>query len=207
MKKSAFSLVAFMLAFAPMVFGGCGSTEPSRFYVLNSLGADMTGGRFVVSEEKITIGVGPVELPEYLDRPQIMTRKSPNQLELTEFERWAEPLRESFPRALAENLSVLLETDRILIFPWKKSAPIDYQVAVNVIRFDGKPGENASLAARWTLYGKGGEEILAQKKSTILESTSGEEYEALIAAKSRALQSLSREIASAIKNQSDIGKE
>ena len=140
--------------------------------------------------------------PGRLDRAQIVTRTSQNQFHMAEFDRWAEPLEDTFSRVLAENLSVLLSTENVHVFPWKKSTAIDYQVAVNVISFDGKLGESASLTARWTLFGKGGDEILAQRRSTFVESTGEQGYEALVIAESRALESLSREIASAIQEMS-----
>jgi len=72
--------------------------------------------------------VGPVELPEYLDRPQIMTCESRNELQFAEFDRWAGSLEKAFSRVLAVNLSILLSTDRVAVYPWK-TTPIDHQVA------------------------------------------------------------------------------
>jgi uncharacterized lipoprotein YmbA len=198
MKNLGFCVSVGVLAFSLAIFGGCGSTDPSRFYTLSALGPEEAGGQAILGDSEVIIGVGPVTLPEYLARSQIITRESPNQLGLAEFERWAEPLEESLPRTLAENLSVLLGTDKIIVFPWKKSITIDCQIAVDVIRFDGTLGGDTSLYVRWTLFGKGGDELLAQKKSTIIESMDGEDYEALVAAESRALEKLSREIATEI---------
>jgi hypothetical protein len=145
------------------------------------------------------IGVGPVELQEYLNRPQIVTRQSPNRLELAEFDRWIEPLKKSLPRILAENLSALLGTERVAVFPWKNSTKIDYQVVVTVIRFDGEPGVNAMLVARWTILERESRATLLSRKSEIAEPVDAEGYEALVSAKSRALATLSREIAAELR--------
>jgi uncharacterized lipoprotein YmbA len=110
---------------------------------------------------------------------------------------WAEPLRDSFTRVLAENLSLLLATERVAIFPWQGGNP-EYQVVVNVIQFLGQPGGDVALVALWSLLGKQGQEVLVSKKSSFREPTGGQDYEALATAMSRTVAALSRAIAAAI---------
>ena len=115
------------------VLGGClGGSSPSRFYLLSPLSASESP----VAASGVAIGVGPISLPQYLDRSQIVTRKGENQLHLAEFDRWAESLQKSFTRVLVLNLSTLLSTDRVALHPWNRSTPIDYQVIVDVARCD-----------------------------------------------------------------------
>jgi uncharacterized lipoprotein YmbA len=152
------------------------------------------------SDHCIAVGVGPIELPEYLDRPEIVTRASPNALYLAQFDQWAEPLETNFTRVLAENLYSLLCADPIAVFPWGGSARIDYQVVVDVVQFDGEVGGDASLSARWSIFGMNGDEALATGKSSFTEPAGAQDYEALVAAKSRAIGDLSRQIARALKN-------
>jgi uncharacterized protein len=102
------TLVASLLG-----LGACAST-PSRFYVLNTLPASETVPA-TAAERGPVIGVGPITLPKYLDRPQIVTRASRNQLALGEFDRWAEPLQDNVLRVLAQNLMLLIPTDHILL--------------------------------------------------------------------------------------------
>jgi uncharacterized lipoprotein YmbA len=166
---------------------------------LHSLSNSETEQQPVAEKSDIAIGVGPVEFPDYLNRPQIVTRTSPNQLELAEFDRWAEPLRANFSRVLAENLSILLSTDRVVIFPWKKPIPINYQIEVDVSRFDGMFGRNVTLKTRWTLFGNSGKKVMLVRKSTLSEQTLTSDYKEMVAAQSRVLASLSREIAASIK--------
>jgi uncharacterized lipoprotein YmbA len=147
----------------------------------------------------MAIGVGPIKLPEHLDRPQIVTRSSSNQLRLAEFDRWAGPLQDDFSRILAENLSILLSTDRVSLYPWRRSVPIDFQVVVDVTRFDGELGGNALLIARWSVFRGRDKKVLFMERSRISETSRAQDYEAIVAAQSRALGQLSREIADAIK--------
>ncbi len=182
------------------ILSGCVGTAPSRFYVLSSLTGPKIETQAGADERRLAIGIGPIEFPEYLDRPQIVTRVSANELKLSEFHQWAEPLKDNFSRALAENLSILLSTDRIAVFPWRGSTPIDYQVAVEVTRFDGEPARDVSLIARWTVYEAKGKRVLLTRKSNLSVPTGASGYEALVFSQSRVLANLSREIADALKD-------
>ena len=119
---------------------------------------------------------------------------------MAEFDRWAGSLKDSFVRILTENLSALLSTDRLFTFPWRGSLPIDYQIKVEVVQFDGELGGNASLIARWTIFDVKEEKVLLVKKSNFTESAGAQGYEALVAAQSRTLGHLSRDIADAVKS-------
>jgi hypothetical protein len=192
--RSAVIALGAMLMFT----SGCGRTRPAKFYTLNTLDVSKIESRTQAMEPDVAVGIGPIRFPDYLDRPHIITRAGRNALTFAEFHRWAGSLKEDFSRVLAENLSVLLATERIALFPWKSSAPIDYRITANVIRFEGTIGDNVSLKARWSVLDSSGENVLAMKMSSFNESVEGNNYEALVAAQSRALENLSREIAEAI---------
>ena len=150
-------------------------------------------------ENDVSLAIGPVTFPGHLDRPQIVTRIGENRFVLAEFDRWAEPLVRSLPRVLAENLSTLLSTDRVIVIPRKTSTSIDYRITMDVIRFDGDLGKEVSLIARWAILDPDGNEIVLIKKSSFVVKTRREDYEGLAAAMSEAVGELSREIATAIR--------
>ena len=193
-----FRLVFPVLVIALLISGGCANTKPSRFYTLSPLATSESETQASAEAPGLAIGVGPVKLPEHLDRPQIVTRTSRNELRLAEFDRWAGPLQDDFSRILAENLSILLSTGRVSLYPWRRSVPIDYQVVVDVNRFDGELGGNTWLIARWSVFGGRDKEVLSMRKSRIIERSGAQGYRAMVAAQSRALANLSREIAKAI---------
>ncbi len=182
-----------------MTFMACASNAPSRFYVLSPLIGTDGEPEMASDKHQVAIGIGPVELPAYLDRQQIVTRVSPNELHLAGFNEWAEPLNDNFTRVLMENLSVLLSKDLFTIFPFRDSESIDYQVGVEIIRFDGRLGGDASLMTRWSIFGKDDKKLLLTRKSNFKKATGGPGYEALVAAQSKTVEALSREIAGAIK--------
>ena len=180
-------------------FLGCGTSQPSHFYLLRALSPASASGLSETKQSSLSIGLGPVTLPEYLDRPQIVTRASAHEVELAEFHKWAEPLSENTSHVLGENLSALLSTDRIVQYPWKRSIHPDYQLSLEVIQFDGTKSQEAVLKVRWTLVGNDGKNVLQEKTSQFTEILRGPEYEDLVEAMSRMLDSLAQEIADAIK--------
>jgi uncharacterized protein len=188
-----------VMFFAWMLFSGCGHTPPSSFYLLRP----MPGMEKVKQTSSIGKGlvlcVGPVIFPKYLDRPQIVTLTKTSEVQLASFYRWAEPLQDNFTNVLVENLSQILGTERIIIFPRESAASSDYQIMVTVIRFDGETGGAVVLTARWSILGEGGKRELLTKKTDISEPTDGQGYDALVSAESRAVARLSKEIAGAIK--------
>jgi uncharacterized lipoprotein YmbA len=202
MKRIGLSGVIFF-TIMPILQGctiiGKGTAQPTQNYVLNSLYSDETQPRAVADLTDIGILVGPVRIALYLDRSDIVIRDSQNQIRLAEFSQWAGPLQENFSRVLAENLSVLLTTDRVGIFPGTRAMSFDFNVTVDVTRFDGTPGKQADLRARWTILDKDRNNSLFEKHSVLSQPTENDSLEALIAAESRTLADLSREIAEAIK--------
>ena len=103
---------------------------------------------------------------------------------------------------ISENLSMLLSTDNVHVYPWNRSVTTDYQVIVDIIRFDGMLGENAVLIARRTVFGEDGQKMLMKKRVQYIEPAEGDGYGALVAAMSRALANFSRDTAEAIRTAS-----
>jgi uncharacterized lipoprotein YmbA len=182
---------------------GEGTQTPTKFYVLHSLQSTPDEIPPIAKLPDISIGVGPVRIPQYLERPQIVRRSSQNQLGMAEFAQWAEPIRVNFSRILAENLSVLLATEHVFRFPWLKSRSIDYQIVLEVTRFDGNPQNKALLRARWSIFGKDGKKMQVSNYSSNSEPIKANDTEALIAAQSRTVEQLSREIARALQALAD----
>jgi len=147
----------------------------------------------------VTIGVGPVIIPAYLDRTEIVTRTAADRLEISMFHRWAEPLADSIARTVAEEIAAGVPTERILAFPWRGvvGRTIQYQVVVAVVRFDGRLGGDVTLDTRWRILGRDGDELMF-KRSTMIEAATGPGYEPMVAAMNRALVTLGREIAAKI---------
>jgi hypothetical protein len=161
---------------------------------------DATVTRATANDDLIglRLGVGRILLPEFLNRPQIVTRTSANRVHMADFSQWAEPLEKSIPRVLSENLARLTGTDHVSVYPWPTQMEIDLMVEIAVIQFEGDADGEVSLVARWRLLRPDGSEAFPMQGSSYAETAADRSTEALVAALSRTLASLSRDIAGAI---------
>ena len=188
-----YALIAAMLAIAALT--GCGTSPKSHFYTLSS------GAALERSEAKAqyTVAIGPVTVPDIIDRPQIVTRSGPNQMQIAEFERWASPVRSEISRVIADSVMQQLDGAYVYLYPQNLSSNADYQVLLEVQRFDAKLGDAVSVEALWVVRpAQGG--AVKNGRSAVREPTKGDGYDALVAAYSRALTAVSRDIAEAIRS-------
>jgi len=145
----------------------------------------------------LTIGVGPVTLSPYLDRLPIVTRASRARLVLGEFDQWAASLQDLVTRALAENLSRLIPTERVVLHPWSRTVEPDYQVTVDVMQFDAGPSGEVVLAARWRLL-NAKEQALVMRQARFTAAAGRRDYEATIIAMGHTLDALSQDMAATL---------
>ena len=203
MRVQASGFAWLILTAGVLALAGCMSVaDPTKYYVLSP-----TSPREPTptsSTSSVAVGVGPVLIPGYLARVQIVTRDANDEVAVAMYDRWAEPLESGIAQVLADNLGAHVGSERIAVFPWRGGVArvLDYQVVVVVLRFEGWPGRQATLDARWRLVGKDGNE-LALKRSTINEPVAGQGYQALVQGMNRLLSSLAREIASEIRSRAD----
>jgi len=177
-----------------LVLCGClGRSPQTKFYLLYP-SPTLEATEVVTTEENLIIGVGPVELSEYLDRPQIVTQTSESELQVDQFNQWAEPLEVNIARVLARNLSTLLSTENLFLFPWSGSTQIDYQARLYIIDFKGTPDNKVALRAHYTIF-DGSKKPLEMNVVNIIRSISEPGYEGLVLSMSKALDELSRKIA------------
>jgi uncharacterized lipoprotein YmbA len=141
--------------------------------------------------------VGPVTLPPYLDRLQIVTRASHTRLVLGEFDQWAASLQDIVTRTLAENLTFLIPTDRVLLHPWPRTTEPDYQVTVEVMQFDAGPSGEVVLAARWRIL-SANEKELVMRQARFTAAAGRQDYEATVVAMGRTIEGLSQDMATAL---------
>ena len=192
MRRTAAKLA--FIAGAVATLAACSGSTPTRFYMLSSV-ADPAplGASSTVST--LVIALGPVSVPSYVDRPQIVTRESANAVQLGTFDHWAGALEDMIPRVLAEDLAARLPGDRIVSFPRAVAPTFDYRVAVDLGRFDVNSEGEAVIAASWQIYGPADRKALTIRETTIQTQAMGQSYEQRVAALSRGLGDLSNAIA------------
>jgi hypothetical protein len=176
-----------------LMLGGCfGAGRPTNFYTLTPLPRPTAGPE---ATPGTIIALYPVLIPEYIDRPQIVTRTDDNQVALSEFNRWGGTLKHELTNVLMQNLNVLLAERRANVMLDTLTFDPNYLVTVTVNRFDGQLGNTVWLNAAWSIRDLKAKKMLAVKTSVIQEKAEAQDYAALVAAESRAIAALSREIA------------
>jgi len=201
MIKSAKRLVVLSTI---LFLSGCigGETKPSSFYSLSATEANQSEN--IVRSGGVSLRLGPFSFPDYLHRPNIITRSTDNKMVVNEFERWAGSLEDDFHRILGTNLGSLLETGAISVYPADSRLQAKYLAQGEIIAFEGYLGEKVILDVRWVVLDPVNDKAFVSKQSVIVETVGGEGYAALVLAQSRAVGKLSREIADELKRLDEV---
>lgn len=194
---------ASCLAF--LVLAGCESVigepaPPPVFNILSAVPEAEADSRAEALPKGTVLGIVPVTVPDYLDTAQIVTRTSPNTLERSDLHRWGAPLSENIANVLADNLGVMIPTQQIIVLPGSAAVRADYQVAVEVSKFERDAQGLVTLVARWALLGDDGTTLLSLDRSVYTAPTAGGNYDAIAAAMSDTLARLSQDIATAVRS-------
>jgi hypothetical protein len=184
---------------------GCGSfdpkPDPTRFFTLSPLlQPELDGAKTPGAVSNVSFGVGPVTLPGYLDREEIVVRIAQNRLRLLEYDRWAEPLEENIARVISQNIAHFVRAERIHGYPWPVDRRPVYQVEIDVLRFEADAEHQAQLSTRWLVRNTSRKDRIRYRETRLSRPIQGRSTEASVAALSETLAELSREVAAAIKD-------
>jgi uncharacterized lipoprotein YmbA len=170
--------------------------DPSRFYTLSpTVDADASNPG---EQRTVLYGLGPIELPSYLDRDELAERMSSAEVRYSRIDFWAEPLKTNLTRVLLQDLSTLLGADRIVLYPWPGTVAVDYQIVVNLLRFERTAAGGTELRARWAIRNPRTGEYLVLQESNLARPASSSAATDAVDALSADVGDLSREIAAAL---------
>ena len=175
---------------------GCGSVLRENFYTLSAVAAPEHAGT-ANSVPDVAVIVDAATVPELVDRPQFVVSVGESRVSILEQQRWAEPLKTQISRTVAMNLARLLGTTRVSMQPQAGGGDADYRVTLDVQRFESRPGDAVVIEILWTVRRVAPPEVKSGR-SAVREKIGTEGYDALVAAHSRALATISRDIAAAI---------
>ena len=154
----------------------------------------------------LSLGIGPISVPGYLDRQEIVTRIAQNQVRLSEYDRWAEPLEEGVGRVVSQNVASILSAERITSYPWPTERRPLYQVEIEILRFETNTSQEAQLAARWTVRHTTKKDLVRYHDTRLSHTAPERSTAASVAALSQVLADMSRQIARAIEEMNGAGK-
>ncbi|HEY8240796.1 MAG TPA: PqiC family protein [Kiritimatiellia bacterium] len=178
-----------------LAVSGCARTSPARFFTLEPAAAPAAQP----AAKAFVLAVGPMVVASHLDRPQIATRTGPHELHFDHYHRWAEPLKDSIPTVLSDNLRAALPEASLVQYPGSETLAFDWRVVIQVIRFDATLGGDATLRAGWMILTQGGD---SQEGGGMFEKSlpvASSDYAQLVDAESRLLALLSEDIAAGVR--------
>jgi uncharacterized lipoprotein YmbA len=162
-RRAARSAPLLSMLLSGLMLLGCATTPPSSFYVLTPI-PEATQRFGEIQGGGLAIGIGPVVFPQFLDRPQLVTRDGSNRLKVDEFHRWGGTVQDDFLRVWGENVAHLLGTSRVLVFPSESRMPLDFRITAEVIAFEGRADDSAVLKVRWAVMDDRLERVLAARE-------------------------------------------
>ena len=194
--------LAGVFLLAGIIAGGCiaTTTPTTRFYVLTPLGAGAGLDGQIERGTPLSLEVAALRLPQYLERPQIVTRSRENRLEFAEYDQWGGNLRKNMIRVLAQNLSQLLATPDIAIVPYRPPAPPDFRIEVEVMQFERDAGGRVRLSVQWRLSSGRSRDPLVTRMTVLVSPSlpAQADFEPTVAAMSDLVAELSQTIGRAI---------
>lgn len=197
-KRSYYIHAAIIIMLATLLSGCIGGASPGiKFYILNPVdGQPLQGAEADVTHVEVTA----VRLPQYLERPQIVTRTDDNRIDLSEYNQWGGNLRKNMTRTLSINLSRLLNTSNITVIPYRGIAKPDYRIEIDVLKFEKDHDQKVRLSAHWRITSGTAEEIIATRiselESAAVDGTAN--YESTVKAMTELYGKLSEIIAKTI---------
>jgi len=197
------AVLALFAAASLFAAGSCSSAPPFQYYMLTTAAPSSPPLLTPQQSAANQVGLGPVSVPSYLDRSNIVRRDGVTSVELSATDRWAEPLQDMLPRVLADNLASRLGVDRVVVLPTLRSQPLSFQVEVNFIRFDTDATGEAVLAAEWDLFSGTAAEPVQSGVTRARRAAAGDDRSAQVIALSATLGNLADEIARVVATRID----
>ena len=126
---------------------GCQSSPQKSYYLLTPLVPAAETQAETINE---LIGLGPIELAEYLQRPNMVRMGSDNKLKLNSNDFWGEALDKGIVRVMSLNLTRLNPARMIQPFPWRSDRIPAHSFRVYIHELVLSKGE-ARINATWEL--------------------------------------------------------
>ncbi len=165
-------ITKFLWIIVPAITGvwlsGCignNPAAPTRYYLLTPTPYDSP----LVSsgDVPLSVEIAALHLPQYLEKPHIVTRTSQNRLAMAEYHQWGGNLRKNMIRVLSQNLSRLLSTSHVAMAPFRPPSPSDVRIEIEIMRFEADEQGRAWLIVHWRLSRGSDGRILATEVSEL----------------------------------------
>ncbi len=154
-------MLRVLFIFALLLISACQHSPRKEYFALSSTTTSSTTESAIIDSAQNqsprlsvnsanVVGIGPMNIPEYLQHTRISYWKTPNQLVLQENHYWAEPLEQGISRVLSIRLQAAHPQWRVVQFPWRNSQRPTYAIRVDIQRLDAF-SENAIIVVAMDL--------------------------------------------------------
>ena len=191
---STYHFLKYVISILFIIFiSGCAkNSKPIEYYMLDA-SVGLSSNESIENDSGPLIGLGPIRLPEYLDRFQMVVAVSENKYKLIDNHRWAEKLDQNVSLALFKSLPAQLGTDRMVRYPWPQRPGVDFQVKIDILELNIDQTGQSRLVAQWSIKSK--DKTLLNKRSSFTAEASSTDIDKMVEAQSECLTKLGQEIA------------
>jgi uncharacterized lipoprotein YmbA len=179
-----------------VLLAACGSSPKTDFYMLNADQESVAQAANVGTGP--AIGVWRVNLPDLLDRSEIVTRDNRFKVKMGDFSWWASSLAQNMTLLITVEMSELLQSNRIVVSPWPSYRKNDYQLIIRVERFDGELGGEVVLRGLWTILDGDMTKELNRQVFEFKINTVDSTYQEMVAAMSQLTVRLAGQLADGV---------
>ncbi len=165
--------------------------DDTRYFVLNSEPAQVGPA----ANHRITVGLGPVTIPKYLDRPEVVTRLSDTEFKLSDTDRWGEPLGANVSRVLAADLSGQGANLEVVQMPWPRKSKFDYRVSIDFQRLETNLDGQVQVRAAWSIRNGSDNDLMQTGSSSMSLPSAANDPKAAARAMSQGVAQVASDIA------------
>lgn len=177
------------------LLGACASAPPPVHHVTLDDGRARTTRSSMVP----SVAVVRANVPDVIDRPQLVLRSDGNHVALSEEYRWAEPLRREIPRVIANDLGEWLDSSRVAALPTDADGfNVDFKLTLDFQQLDAVVGQGVDVDVLWRIEPRSGPSFVG--RSSLRQPLEGSVVDtpALVTAQRQVLRRVAAEIATEI---------
>ncbi len=196
MKKLLRIQFFFLILPTILMLSGCFYNTPLiHSYYLSSQHSDDVNLKQSIEKSILLI---PVRLPTHLNQSGIVTRSIPGKHNISSSHIWSGTLQDQVTQAVAANLSSLLQTDTISIYPGPHYLEPDYSIEIFISEFSPDP-KSFVLNANWNINNRKTKKFIKNGSTTFSVPVETTDYAHYVEKGSTLLLQLSQDIATAIR--------
>ena len=188
-KKGLSVLFSWMtLVGLALLLPSCSSGPATNYYSLFPSAALGTKPKALAYD---SIGIGPIEVPGYLNNSSIVSRTTSQRLNVSGVHAWAEPLDDAIIRVIQRNLQIASPDAHVQGFPWDMRNKPKVQLQIEFLEFDGVRGERIKLAADWVLIELEKNQVLTRGREELTVASTDASYSAYVSSLNNLLEQFS----------------